>query len=312
MAKSDTVSLEIVGARARDYRAHAGLAKTVELVQTSWQQIEDAGVTYEVAGVRRRRVHTIRVAAAPRRRRRSPRDARRTNPARRASSSATSSASRPRRCRSSPSARRWDAASIGRAFGRLAGLLAATDRLVEALVDATRRRRAATGPQGTAWPAENPVESHSRRSRVSARDGSSPAAHPPRRRRPDAKVDDALFESAALRTHSAKVVATVAGAVKKLGQLEELAPVLAALGTKHVEYGVIPAHYEVVGEALIATLKDALGEAFTPEVKAAWVAVYGIVKTTMIGDNYPSEEPPRTPEDEDISTKTPNCKCTLI
>jgi len=179
-----------------------GLAKTVELVQTSWQQIEDAGVTYEVAGgILFRHIFRIAPQALP-------------------------------------------LFSFGKA--------------------------------------------------------------------PDAKVDDALFESAALRTHSAKVVATVAGAVKKLGQLEELAPVLAALGTKHVEYGVIPAHYEVVGEALIATLKDALGEAFTPEVKAAWVAVYGIVKTTMIGDNYPSEEPPRTPEDEDISTKTPNCKCTLI
>ena len=42
----------------------------------------------------------------------------------------------------------------------------------------------------------------------------------------------------------------------------------------------------VVGEALIATLGDALGDAFDAETKAAWVAVYGIVQKTMIGDNY--------------------------
>ena len=47
-----------------------------------------------------------------------------------------------------------------------------------------------------------------------------------------------------------------------------------------------PAHYDVVGEALLATLSDALGDAFDAETKAAWVAVYGIVQKTMIGDNY--------------------------
>ena len=51
-------------------------------------------------------------------------------------------------------------------------------------------------------------------------------------------------------------------------------------------YGVVPEHYAVVGEALIATLSDALGDAFDAETKEAWVAVYGIVQKTMIGDNY--------------------------
>ena len=47
-----------------------------------------------------------------------------------------------------------------------------------------------------------------------------------------------------------------------------------------------PAHYDVVGEALLATLSDALGDAFDAETNGAWVAVYGIVQKTMIGDNY--------------------------
>ena len=71
-----------------------------------------------------------------------------------------------------------------------------------------------------------------------------------------------------------------------LTKLDELVPILTSLGTKHVGYGVVPEHYAVVGEALIATLGDALGDAFDAETKGAWVAVYGIVQKTMIGDNY--------------------------
>ena len=71
-----------------------------------------------------------------------------------------------------------------------------------------------------------------------------------------------------------------------LTKLDELVPILTSLGTKHVGYGVVPEHYAVVGEALIATLGDALGDAFDAETKSAWVAVYGIVQKTMIGDNY--------------------------
>ena len=101
-----------------------------------------------------------------------------------------------------------------------------------------------------------------------------------------AEINDALFEQEDLKAHATKVVATVATAVGMLTKLDELVPILTSLGTKHVGYGVVPEHYAVVGEALIATLSDALGDAFDAETKAAWVAVYGIVQKTMIGDNY--------------------------
>lgn len=50
---------------------------------------------------------------------------------------------------------------------------------------------------------------------------------------------------------------------------------------KHVGYGVAAAHYDVVGQALLDTLAMGLGDAFTDEVRAAWVAVYGVVSSTM-------------------------------
>jgi len=101
-----------------------------------------------------------------------------------------------------------------------------------------------------------------------------------------AAVNNALFESAALKAHGKNVVATVATVVGMLSKLDELVPILTKLGKRHVGYGVLPAHYDVVGEALLATISDALGDGFTSEVKEAWTAVYGIVQKTMIGDNY--------------------------
>ena len=41
-------------------------------------------------------------------------------------------------------------------------------------------------------------------------------------------------------------------------------------------------HYTPVGAALLWTLQQGLGEAFTPEVKDAWATAYIILSTTMI------------------------------
>ena len=59
-----------------------------------------------------------------------------------------------------------------------------------------------------------------------------------------------------------------------------------ARSLRGLTYGVLPEHYDVVGEALIATLGDALGTDFTSDVKDAWVAVWGIVRNTMVSDHY--------------------------
>jgi hemoglobin-like flavoprotein len=47
-----------------------------------------------------------------------------------------------------------------------------------------------------------------------------------------------------------------------------------ALGKRHVAYGVTPQHYEPVGAALLWTLEQGLGDAFTPPLKAAWTEAY--------------------------------------
>ncbi len=54
------------------------------------------------------------------------------------------------------------------------------------------------------------------------------------------------------------------------------------MALRHVAYGVKEEHYVPVGQALIMALEKTMGNAFTPEVKEAWVAAYKMLSETMI------------------------------
>jgi len=81
-----------------------------------------------------------------------------------------------------------------------------------------------------------------------------------------------------------KLMATLAVVVNSLGNLEAILPAVSALAKKHVDYGAKPAHYQVVGEALLWTLEQGLGAAWTPNVAAAWTAAYAMLSEFMIGE----------------------------
>jgi hemoglobin-like flavoprotein len=78
-----------------------------------------------------------------------------------------------------------------------------------------------------------------------------------------------------------KLMTMIKTAVKGLDNLEKLIPAAETLGRRHVEYGVKAPHYDTVGEALLWTLGQGLGEAFTKELEQAWTAVYGVLAGTM-------------------------------
>jgi nitric oxide dioxygenase len=78
-----------------------------------------------------------------------------------------------------------------------------------------------------------------------------------------------------------KLMQMLTAAVKGLDRLEQLVPVVQDLGRRHGCYGVTDAHYDTVAAALLWTLEKGLGNAFTPEVKKSWVAVYTVLATTM-------------------------------
>lgn len=56
---------------------------------------------------------------------------------------------------------------------------------------------------------------------------------------------------------------------------------LAALGSKHVGYGVTAEMYGWIGDALLTTLKEVAGEAWTPAVADTWTHAYGAVAGLM-------------------------------
>lgn len=48
-----------------------------------------------------------------------------------------------------------------------------------------------------------------------------------------------------------------------------------------MSYGVRDEHYDTVGQASIWTLEKDLGNAFTPQVKSAWLSAYGLLAGVM-------------------------------
>ena len=62
---------------------------------------------------------------------------------------------------------------------------------------------------------------------------------------------------------------------------EKLVPVLKQLGERHTKYGVMDEHYGKVGTALLGTLEEGLGDAFTPELRAAWTEAFVLISSLM-------------------------------
>ena len=71
-------------------------------------------------------------------------------------------------------------------------------------------------------------------------------------------------------------------AVKGLDDPEIILPTVQALGKRHIGYGVKEEYYETVGNALLWTLAQGLGDDFTPEVKEAWSEAYKLLAGVMI------------------------------
>lgn len=91
-----------------------------------------------------------------------------------------------------------------------------------------------------------------------------------------------LFKDTDMDTQGEKLMKTLGYAVAMLSTLDKLVPVLKQLGRKHVSYGVTAEMYPSVGEALLLTLEKGLGDECTPETKAAWGWVLGVISDVCI------------------------------
>ncbi|MEM0900002.1 MAG: globin family protein [Pseudomonadota bacterium] len=90
-----------------------------------------------------------------------------------------------------------------------------------------------------------------------------------------------------------KLMATLSVVISGLKNLEAVVPAAQALAVKHVEYGVTADQYQPVGEALIYTLQQGLGDDFDADTENAWLTAYTTLSSVMIdaayGDNETAE-----------------------
>ena len=90
-----------------------------------------------------------------------------------------------------------------------------------------------------------------------------------------------LFAHTDMTQQRKKLLQVIAVAVSALDNLGPLTKTVEDLGRRHAGYGVKDEHYDSVGAALLWTLENGLGQAWTPEVAAAWTELYGLLSGIM-------------------------------
>lgn len=97
-------------------------------------------------------------------------------------------------------------------------------------------------------------------------------------------INDNVGDNDVGMQHQAKLLMSMIDyATRCLGDLTELVPKLKRLGKRHfMKHKVKPEHFQPVGESLLWTLKEGLGEIYTHDVEVAWSTIYGILADVMI------------------------------
>ena len=124
---------------------------------------------------------------------------------------------------------------------------------------------------------------------------------------PEAKP---LFANTDMAEQKKKLLSSLILVVENLRVPDVLENSLRGLGARHVKYGALPEHYPLVGNALLTTFEQYLGEQWTPEVKQAWIDAYGAIAEIMLdGADYSESEialAPPVKEKEDRETAKKN------
>ena len=91
-----------------------------------------------------------------------------------------------------------------------------------------------------------------------------------------------LFENTNMEAQEQKLAESLVLVVLNLRQLGFLTQALKDLGARHVQYGILPEHYPLVGNAILTTFSYYLGSDWTPEVKKAWKDAYNLISSIML------------------------------
>ena len=78
------------------------------------------------------------------------------------------------------------------------------------------------------------------------------------------------------------LAASVYAAAANIDNLEAILPVVHLIAHKHRALGIVPEQYPIVGENLLAAIKEVLGDAATDEIIDAWKDAYGVIADVFI------------------------------
>ncbi len=83
--------------------------------------------------------------------------------------------------------------------------------------------------------------------------------------------------------------------VEGLDDFDQQRPALRAMGLRHVAYGVVPGHYDILSAAFLWALGHMMYPDFSPRLKDAWAGLIQEVSDTMkagAAELPPSPKPP--------------------
>jgi hemoglobin-like flavoprotein len=99
-----------------------------------------------------------------------------------------------------------------------------------------------------------------------------------------------LFTNTNMEKQAKQLFKSLVLVVKNLRSPDVLANLLKGLGTRHIQYGVMPKHYPMVGSTLLKTFSICSGDAWTHSIEQAWSEAYSIVTELMLsGAEYSTE-----------------------
>ncbi|MEH2178088.1 globin family protein [Nostoc sp.] len=99
-----------------------------------------------------------------------------------------------------------------------------------------------------------------------------------------------LFVNIDMKKQAKKLFKSLVLVVDSLRSPDVLANALKALGTRHIQYGVLPEHYPMVGSTLLKAFSICLESAWTPNTEQAWSEAYAVVTELILsGAEYPTE-----------------------
>lgn len=99
-----------------------------------------------------------------------------------------------------------------------------------------------------------------------------------------------LFVNTHMEEQARKLFKSLVLLVESLRSPDVLANVLKDLGTRHIQYGVLPKHYPMVGSTLLKVFSICLESGWTPKTEQAWSEAYAAVTQLMLSSaEYPAE-----------------------